>query len=113
MNIVYLELYICGNVENHVKVLKDFQRSILRRKHSCHTLWKAFDISKKTPLYSNSSSNDIYISWVIASNWLKQESPAINPDWLKETNLLSVKKVISSLNEMHKKLATGSKELRL
>ena len=49
----------------------------------------------------------------MASNWLKQESPAINPDWLKETNVLSVKKVISSLNEMHKKLATRSKELGL
>ena len=51
----------------------------LRSKPSCHTLSKALDISKKTPLTSNPSSNDLYISWVIASNWLTQESPGLNP----------------------------------
>ena len=58
---------------------------------------KPFDITKKTPLTSNPLSNNLYIWWVIASNCLTQESPSLNPEWLGETNLLSVKKVNSSL----------------
>ena len=47
----------------------------LRSKSSCHTLSKALDISKKTPLTSNPSSNHLYISWVITSNWLRVPRP--------------------------------------
>ena len=49
----------------------------MKSKPSCHTLLKALDISKKTPLTSNLSSNDLDISWVIACNWLTQESPGL------------------------------------
>ena len=58
---------------------------------SCHTFFKAFDISKKTPLTSSSSSNDLYISVVIVINWLTQDFPGLNSDWLGEIKLLSVK----------------------
>ena len=64
----------------------------LRINPSCHTLSKAFGITKETPFTSNPSLNGLCISWVIASNWLMQESPGLNPGWLGETNLLSVKK---------------------
>ena len=43
---------------------------------------KASDISKKTFLTSSPSSNGLCISWVIARDWVKQESPGLNPDWL-------------------------------
>ena len=68
-----------------------------RSNASYHTLSKACDISKKTPLTSSPSSNDLYILWVIVINSLTQESPVINPDWLGGIKLLSVKKVKSSL----------------
>ena len=59
---------------------------------SCHALFKDFERSTKTPLTSSPSSNDLYISGVIAISWLTQKSPGLNPDWLGEIKLLSVKK---------------------
>ena len=53
----------------------------LRSNPSYHTLFKAFDVSKKTPLTSSLSSNNLYISSVIVINWLTQESPGLNRDW--------------------------------
>ena len=52
---------------------------------------KRFDISRKTPLTSNPSSNDLYISWVIAKSWFMQETPGLNPDWLDEMSSFSIK----------------------
>ena len=47
MSVVHLELLVVvDNEENHVEISKYFQK--------CHILSKAFDISKKTPLTSNS-----------------------------------------------------------
>ena len=52
---------------------------------------KRFDISRKTPLTSNPSSNDLYISWVIAKSWFMQDSPGLNPDWVDEMSSFSIK----------------------
>ena len=46
---------------------------------SCHTLLNAFDISRKTLLTSNPSSDNLYISCVIDKNWLTQKSPGLKP----------------------------------
>ena len=54
---------------------------------------KPFDISKKTPLTSNPSLNDLYISWVIAKIWFMQELPGLNLNWLGEMGSFSVKKI--------------------
>ena len=59
---------------------------------SWHTLSKVFNITKKNPLTSSPSSNELYILWVIAINWFTQESPGLNPDWLGEIKLLSAKR---------------------
>ena len=102
MNFVHLELLVVfDNIENHVKVLKGFQRYhlkiVLRSNPLCHTLSKAFYTSKKTTLTSSPSSNDLHISWVVAINWLRHESPDLNPDWLGEIKLLLVKNVKNTL----------------
>ena len=52
----------------------------LKMRPSCQTLSNAFDISRKTPLTSNPSSNDLYISWVTAKSRFMQETPGLNPD---------------------------------
>ena len=39
---------------------------------SCHTLSNDFDITRKTLLTSNTSSNDLYFKCVIGKSWLKQ-----------------------------------------
>ena len=49
---------------------------------SCQTLSNSFEISRKTPVASNPSSNDSYISWVIAKSLFMQEPLGLNPDWL-------------------------------
>ena len=60
-------------------------RSNLQISPSCHTLLKAFNISRKTPPTSNPSSKPLKKkSKVIAINWLMQESPSLKPDWLEE-----------------------------
>ena len=66
----------------------------------------------KNSLTSNPSSSDLKISWVIASNWLRQESPGLNPDWFGEIKLFLVKKVNISLQMRRSKilLQIGSKE---
>ena len=46
---------------------------------SCHALLNAFDISRKTLLTSNPSSDNLYISCVIDKNWLTQKSPGLKP----------------------------------
>ena len=53
---------------------------------SCQTLSKSFNISRKAPLTSKPSSDDLYISWVIAKSWFIQESPGLNFDWLGEND---------------------------
>ena len=42
------------------------------------------DISRKTPLTSNPSSEDWYISCVIEINWFLRESPGLKSDWFGE-----------------------------
>ena len=64
---------------------------------SCQTLSKALDISKKTLLTSNPSSNDLEILWVIDNNWLILESPCLKPDWFGEIRLLEIKNLKISL----------------
>ena len=54
---------------------------------------ESLDISTKTPLTFNPSSNDVYILCVIDNNWLIHESPGLNPDWLDEIRLLQEKKI--------------------
>ena len=58
---------------------------------SCQTLSKAFDMSKKTLLTSNSLSKDIKISWVIDNSWVIQGPPGWKPDWFLEMKLLAEK----------------------
>ena len=65
---------------------------------SCDTLSSAFEISRKTLQTSRPSSKEIYISWVIDSSWLMQESPGLKPDWLEEISLFSTKNSDISLN---------------
>ena len=57
----------------------------------CKILSKALDISRKTPLTSNTSSKDRYISCVVEINWFVHESTSIKPDWFEEIKSLSVK----------------------
>ena len=58
----------------------------LSMRPSCHTLSKALDISRKTPLTSRPLSNESQISWVIDKSWFTQESPSLKPDWLSDIN---------------------------
>ena len=58
---------------------------------SCHTLPNAFEISMKTFLILNPSSNDLYISCIIEKSWLTQESPGSKPDWFCEIRPLLIK----------------------
>ena len=69
----------------------------LKMRPSCLTLSSAFDISRKIPPTSNPSSNDLYISWVIAKSWFMQESRDLNLDWLGEMSSFSTKTLNSSL----------------
>ena len=50
MNVVHLELIVvCDNIEYHVKVFKNFKRYHFESEAFIdHTLFKVFDISKKT-----------------------------------------------------------------
>ena len=64
---------------------------------SCQILSNAFDISRKTPLTSNPSSNYLYISWLIAKSWFMQESHGLNPDCLGEISSFSIKNLNISL----------------
>lgn len=75
-------------------------------------LSKAFDTFKKTPRTLKPSSNDLHISWVIASNWLTQKLPDLNPDSFGVIKLFSVKDVDISL-EMIILLQIDSKEISL
>ena len=61
------------------------------------TLSNAFDISRKIPLTSNTSSNDLYISWAIAKSWFMHESQGLNPNWIGEMNSFSIKNLKISL----------------
>ena len=58
---------------------------------SCHTLSKAFEMSRNTPLTSQLSSKLENISWVMPNNWLTHESPGLNPDWFSDIKLFSIK----------------------
>ena len=51
----------------------------------CQTLWKAYNMSKKTDLTSRNGLqwNASNISYVTASNWLTHESVERKPDWLE------------------------------
>ena len=79
MSADHLELLVVFGKKQNQQINKRFKRFpeisfrfSLRSKPSCCTLSKALDTSKKTPLTSSRSSNDLYISWGIASNWLTQ-----------------------------------------
>ena len=54
----------------------------------CHTLSKALDISRNTPLTSKSLSKEVKISWVIDRSWFMRESPGLNPDYFGDIRLL-------------------------
>ena len=49
---------------------------------SCHTLSKAFEISKKTALISRGGlqSNDAHILWTTERSWYSHESYGRKPD---------------------------------
>ena len=64
----------------------------LKVRPSSQTLSNPFDMSRKTLLTSNPSSNDLYISSVIAKSWFMQESPGLNTDWLGEISSFLIKK---------------------
>ena len=51
----------------------------LRNNRTCHVLSIAFDNLRKLPSLQP-LSKDLYISWVITSSWLTQESQSQNPD---------------------------------
>ena len=117
MRVDHLELlFVFSKKENHLKVLKDFQKSHFDLASSCkassYTLSKALDITKETSLTSNSSSNSLKTSWVIARNWLTEESPDLNRDWFGEIRLFSVNNVNISLKIRRWKILQqiGSKE---
>ena len=58
---------------------------------SCHTLSKAFDISRNPPLTSRvgSALKAVYKSWAIDSSWFVHESFGLKPDWRSESNFCS------------------------
>ena len=56
---------------------------------SCHTLSKALDMSRNTPLTSKPLSKEVKISLVIDRSWFLQESLGLNPDCFGEIRLLS------------------------
>ena len=72
-------LCLLGSLNIYIKSSADppFYLKII---FSCHTLSNAFDISRKTILTSNPSSNDLYNSCVIDKSWLIQESAGLKPD---------------------------------
>lgn len=59
----------------------------LKRRPSSHTFSKAFEMSRKKPLTSLRSLNEMHLLCVMDINWLIQESPGLSPDWLHETNI--------------------------
>ena len=62
----------------------------LKTRPLCHTLSKAFEISRNIPLTSSPLSNAFKISWLIERrSWLMQESPDLNPHWFGERRSLS------------------------
>ena len=64
----------------------------------CQILSNTFQISSKTPLTSNPTSKDPYISWVIDKIWLMQGSPSLRPDWFEKIKLFSIRNLNISLN---------------
>ena len=74
-----------------ISPLIPFWRS-LKRRPSCHTLSKAFEISRNISQTSYPLSNSFKISWLIERSWMMQESPDLNPDWFRERRLLSERK---------------------
>ena len=65
---------------------------------SCYTLSNAFEISRNRLLTLRLSSKELYISWMIGTSWLIQESHSLKPDWLEEINLFAIKNSNISLN---------------
>ena len=65
---------------------------------SCYTLSNTSEISRKTLLTLRPLSKEPYILWVIDNSWLMQESPILNPDWLEEMSLFSLRNWNISLN---------------
>ena len=57
---------------------------------SRHTLSKALNMSRNTPLTSKPLSKEAEISWVIDRGRFMQESPGLNSDCFGEIRLLSV-----------------------
>ena len=53
------------------------------------SLSNAFDISRNTPLTSYYSSNDLYMSRDIDSNWIML--PGLKPHWFLANSLFSIK----------------------
>ena len=58
---------------------------------SCHTLSKALDMSRNTPLTSKPLSKEVKISWVIDRSWFMQESSGLNLDYFGVITLLRKK----------------------
>ena len=84
---------------------------------SCHTLAKALDISRITPLssFGGLQSKDAYISWTIESNWYSHESEGQKPDWLLERRQFSWRYSKIELNKIFSKTLpkTGRSETGL
>ena len=67
----------------------------------CHTLAKAFDISKNIALVSTSGlqSNDDWISCTMERSWDTHKSPGMKPDWHLVNRSLSWKCANTELNK--------------
>ena len=65
---------------------------------SCYTLSNAFEISRNRLLTLRLSSKELYLSWMIGTSWLIQESSSLKPDWLEEISLFAIKNSNISLN---------------
>ena len=97
MNIDHLARPAAFHYQGNVSITNKLPQIPLRRylwiSPSYHTLSNAVDVSRKTPYTSNPLSKPLKTSWVIAINWLMQESPGLKTVWLEEIRLLSEKYV--------------------
>ena len=85
----------------------------LKIKPLCHTLSKAFDMSKYTNQTSWSYSKDYYIWCIIDRSCYVKESPGLKPNWLGDIKLYSVKNwnMLSYNNISNILSEIGSKEI--
>ena len=87
----------------------------LKRRPSSHTFPKAFEMSRKKPLTSLRSLNEMYLLCVMDINWLIQESSGLKPELFNDIKLWSVKNLNTLLQSYRSKknfLQIGKNEIR-